>query len=425
MEAHIISIGEELLLGKTVNTNAAWIASQLDQRGIATRAITSVADSHEEILRCVDQAASGAGLILITGGLGPTRDDVTRHALCEYFGSSLHIDHQVLEDIRLFLKKRGRQLRELNHRQALVPRDAKVIRNPHGTAPGLWFTNRGKHFIAMPGVPHEMSWMMQHRVLPDLKSLVPQQSILHKTLLTHGIGESDLSEKLSIWESGLPPGIRLAYLPDLGIVRLRLTARGKERDQLLREMDEQIRKLGKCIPGQIYAVDHQTLEGVAGELLGGHGHRLAVAESCTGGYLAHRITGIAGSSAYFIGGVVAYDNRVKQDLLNVCADRLRSSGAVSGEVAEDMALGVAKRLGATHAIGITGIAGPGGGNREKPVGTTWIAVSGKAGVTCRKFLFADNRQRNIVRAANSALAMLIDCLKEEAQKGCFSTTGSA
>lgn len=406
MKACIISIGEELLIGQTVNTNAAWIASRLNELGVETNEILVITDNHYEILRALRESEERADMVLITGGLGPTRDDVTKHALCDFFDSSLVMDQQILKDVLQYFKKLGRQISDLNREQALVPDKAEALRNPYGTAPGLWFKKGEKIFVAMPGVPYEMKEMLSNQIFPRLEKLPRRQHIVHKSVLTHGIGESALAEKISGWEDELPDAIQLAYLPSMGIVKLRLTAKGQKKDLLKEAIVSEISKLKRLIPEYIWGYDDDTMEKAVGELLKTNDSTMATAESCTGGYIAHSITSIPGSSAYFKGSIIAYSNEIKIQLLNVAANMLEEHGAVSKEVAEAMALGVKKLFGTDYAIGVTGIAGPDGGTPEKPVGTTWIAVAGNNKIVCKKYNFADSRERNIIRASRSALAML-------------------
>lgn len=413
MNAYIISIGEELLIGQTVNTNASWLAAQLNKVGVSVREILVIPDQEQEIIQAIRQASEKADIVMITGGLGPTRDDVTKNALCKIFDSPLILNETVLNDIIGFFQRKGLAINELNRQQALVPEKAGFMRNPNGTAPGLWFTRHGRHYIAMPGVPYEMKEMVIKEVLPKLAGENPDQHILHKTILTQGMGESFLAGKIARWEEDLPGFINLAYLPSPGIVKLRLSARGADPDLLKHAVEKAITQLKELIPQYIWGYDGDTLEGLAGELLLGQKMTLSTAESCTGGYVAHRITSVPGSSSYFRGSVIAYDNKVKEDLLEVDEQLISEHGAVSGEVATAMATGVKKRLNTDYAIGVTGIAGPSGGSEGKPVGTTWIAVTGQTKTRCQKHTFGDNRERNVLRATNAALALLLQVIKEE------------
>ncbi len=413
MKAVIISIGEELLTGQTVNTNAAWIAMQLNHAGIEVMETRVVTDNKDDILRTLRSVEHMAPLVLITGGLGPTRDDVTREVLCRYFDASLVPDQQVLDDITGFFALRGRKITEINRDQALVPDKAEVIRNPYGTAPGFWFKREGMSVIAMPGVPYEMKEMVNKHIVPALMQKPRDQYLVHKTILTHGIGESYLAEIIAGWEDNLPENISLAYLPSTGIVKLRITAKGRHEQSLHKAIEEQVEKLLQLIPEYIWGYDNDTLEGVAGQMLKDQGKTVSTAESCTGGTIAQKITSIPGSSAWFAGTIVAYHNRVKQEILNVAPQLIGTHGAVSRKVAEAMAENVKKLLNTDYGIGVTGIAGPDGGSKEKPVGTSWIAIATGNGVSSRKFRFGDNRERNISRTANAALAMLIEQLKQE------------
>ncbi len=407
MKAFIISIGEEMLIGQTVNTNAAWMASALNDVGVEVDEIRVITDEREAIQRTLKDGTERCSLVLVTGGLGPTRDDVTRDVLCHFFESDLVLNQQVLEDITQYLKDRGRVVSELNRDQAMVPDKANVLRNPFGTAPGFWFSAGKTHCIAMPGVPYEMKEMMSKQVLPALEEMGREQYILHKTVLTHGIGESDLARLLSGWEDSLHEDIQLAYLPSTGIVKLRLTAKGKSMERLEQMVEAEVDKLRKLIPEYIWGYDDDTLEGVVGNLLKEKGQTLSTAESCTGGYIAHRITGVPGSSAYYAGSVVAYENRIKEEMLQVDHGLLQTHGAVSRETAESMAKGIRNKLKTTYGIGVTGVAGPQGGTEEKPVGTVWVAVATPGDeVTSKKYQFGDKRERNIIRAANAALALL-------------------
>ncbi len=412
MKACIISIGEELLIGQTINTNAAWIAARLNELGIETHEIAVITDRHDEILRCLTSCSNRADLILITGGLGPTRDDVTKHALCEYFGTELVMNETVLEDVEAYFSRLGRTVTDLNREQALVPAKAEALRNAFGTAPGLWFKENGKSYIAMPGVPHEMRSMMEKLVLPVLAALPRKQYIIHKSILTQGIGESALAQKISKWEDSLPGYIQLAYLPSMGIVKLRLTAKGKDESILKKAIDDQIKRLQDIIPEYIWGYDGDTLEHVVYDLMTRQGLTLATAESCTGGYMAHRITGMPGSSDFYKGSIIAYSNEVKVNMLGVKEFDLAKHGAVSRQIAVQMAERLRELYKVDYAIGITGIAGPGGGTEEKPVGTTWIALSGNNGTESVKLSLADNRERNIIRATQAAFMMLIRHLKK-------------
>ncbi|TVQ08901.1 MAG: competence/damage-inducible protein A [Bacteroidetes bacterium] len=402
----IITIGDELLIGQVVNTNASWMAEEINGVGWSVRQITSVSDNAEEIRRALEEASLRADVVLMTGGLGPTKDDITKDVLCNYFSTRLVLHEAVLQNIESFFRRKGLPLTGLNRDQAMVPESARVIENPMGTAPGLAFEKDGKLFVAMPGVPYEMKHIMEVFVLPELVKSSDSQVIVHKTILTQGIGESFLAKMIEDWENSLAPDIKLAYLPSPGIVRLRLSMRGTDRMMMEAKIAEKVDELQKLIPVYIWGEGKETLEENVGKLLKERNKTLSTAESCTGGLIAHRITSVPGSSGWFAGSVIAYDNRIKIQMLAVNAEVLEMQGAVSKEVVEEMASGVQKILQTDYAIAVSGIAGPDGGTDEKPVGTVWIAVAGPQGVVSRKFLFGDERMRNIQRSSTAALAML-------------------
>ena len=412
MIAEIISIGEELLIGQTTNSNASWLASRLNRLGIPVYRISDIADDPGQILEMLGLASERADLVLVTGGLGPTRDDVTKTAICQFFNCRMVTDPAVESDNELFFRKRGLEMNELNRRQSLVPEGARVIRNPYGTAPGLWFEREGKLLVFMPGVPHEMKHMVEDHLEAYLKARFAGNHIIHRTILTQGIGESFLAEKISDWEDQLPDHIRLAYLPSPGVVKLRLSAAGPDEAFLKKSMDEAEEVLRNLIPQYIWGRDDERLEEVVGQMLAKAGKSLATAESCTGGHIAAKITGIPGCSAWFRGSVVAYSNQVKHELLNVPNEMISRFGAVSREVAEAMALGARERLHADWSVAVSGIAGPDGGSPEKPVGTVWIAVSGADVTESKLHQFGDTRERNIVRAGVAALGMLKKLLEK-------------
>jgi nicotinamide-nucleotide amidase len=413
MIAELVSIGDELLIGQVINTNAAWMANQLNDTGIDVRQITCVSDHPDEISRGLEEASKHADIILITGGLGPTKDDITKQVLCRFFNTRLVVDENVLKNVETFFAKRGVRLNELNRQQALVPEGCIVIDNPIGTAPGLAFERDLKLFVAMPGVPYEMQGIMETWVLPKIKSMIKGNNILHKTVLTQGIGESFLADIIAEWENSLPANIKLAYLPSPGIVRLRLSARGNDKLDMESLLDVKISQLRALIPDYFWGMDNDKLEAVIGRLLLEENATLATAESCTGGYIAHRITGVPGSSAYFKGAIVAYDNRIKENLLRINPAIILKHGAVSRDVAEQMAAGARSALLTDYAIATTGIAGPDGGTPKKPVGTVWVAIATPEIVLSKRFQFGDERERNIVRSANAALGMLRNILAKK------------
>lgn len=406
MKAEIISIGDELLIGQVVNTNATWMAEQLNLSGIGVVRITTISDQREDILSALEEAKRRADVILLTGGLGPTRDDITKSTLCEYFGTGL-VFHQPSYDniIRLF-GHRGIKITGVNRAQAEIPESCTPLINENGTAPGMWFESGKSIYVSLPGVPYEMKSLMSGHVLPELSKRKNGRFVVYRVVLTQGVGESQLAEKISSWEDGLPEHVKLAYLPQPGIVRLRITATGPGRDALTSLVDQKVQELKELIPELIFGYGTDSLEEVVGKLLRDSHGSLSTAESCTGGYIAHLITSIAGSSDYFKGSVVAYDNSIKTGVLGVKELTLADHGAVSEPTVLEMAEGVRKKFDTRYAISVSGIAGPGGGTEYKVVGTTWIAVAGPKRLFTRKYIFGNNRQRNIRLAAVTALNQL-------------------
>lgn len=406
MKAEIITIGDEILIGQIVDTNSAWMGQQLNLLGIEIYQVTSVHDDREHILKAIDIAGKNADLVLITGGLGPTKDDITKKCLCEYFQTELVFHPEVLEHVQSLLSSRNVVINQLNRDQALLPAVCTVLHNSAGTASGMWFEKNGTIFISMPGVPFEMEAIMTEEVFPRLKQLGRTQTIVHKTVLTIGIPESMLAERIEKWENELPKYIKLAYLPSPMMVRLRLSGYGNDENALRTEISARVDALLKIIPDAVFGYDNDNLGIAIGRLLTHSGKTMATAESCTGGSIAQLITSNAGSSAYFKGGVVAYSNEIKHQLLGVPMDIIERHGAVSEEVAERMAIGARAALNSDFAVATTGIAGPDGGSDEKPVGTVWIAVAGPAGILSKKYVFKHNRERNIIRTTHTALNML-------------------
>jgi len=406
MKAEIITIGDEILIGQIVDTNSAWMGQQLNLHGIEVYQVTSVHDNHDHIMKALADAEKNADLVLITGGLGPTKDDITKNTLCEYFGTELVYSPEVFEHVQSLLSSRNVTINQLNRDQALLPASCTVLHNSAGTASGMWFERNETIFISMPGVPFEMEAIMTEEVFPRLIKLGIMQSIVHKTVLTLGLPESMLAEKIEKWESALPGFIKLAYLPSALMVRLRLSAYGTDQAKLEAEIDKQVKDLLSIIPEYVFGFDEENMALIIGRMLVKTSKTLAVAESCTGGNIAHFITANPGSSAYFNGGVVAYSNEIKVKLLDVPAEIIEKYGAVSQHVAKAMAVGAQKALNADYTIATTGIAGPDGGTAEKPVGTVWIAVAGPSGVKSEKFIFRHNRERNIIRSTQTALNLL-------------------
>lgn len=393
--AEILTIGDEILYGQITDTNSQWISSELDQLGIKVIRKTTVGDTKEAILGAFAEAEERANMVLITGGLGPTNDDLTMPMLAQYFDSEIIMNDAVLAHVKHFFESRGRVFTELNKRQALVPKVAEVLHNEMGTAPGTWYERNGKVFVSMPGVPHEMKNLMKTLVLPKLAKFFKTPVIYHKLIKTVGIGESFLADKIKDWEDSLPEHISLAYLPSVGQVKLRLTAVGERRDELKADVQNLIDKLIPLAGSYIYGYDGTTLEEAVGQLLKEQGKTIALAESCSGGYVQHKITTIAGSSEYFQGGVVPYHNNHKINVLGVKPETLDAHGAVSEECVKEMAEGVKTLFKADIGASSSGIAGPGGGSEEKPVGTVWIAFAdGKETIT-KKLQLTQNRLLNI------------------------------
>ena len=413
MKAEIITIGDEILIGQIVDTNSAWIAEQFNLNGIEIYQITSVHDDHDHIMEALKKAEEKVDLVILTGGLGPTKDDITKNTLCEYFNTKLVFHEPTFQHIKTRFAKFKIDMNKLNRDQALVPESCTVLFNKAGTAPGMWFEKNDTVFVSVPGVPFEMKYLVEFEILPKLREKGQVKAIFHKTVLTQGIPESMLAEKIEIWEDNLPKNIKLAYLPNPMSVRLRLSAIGTNENELRKLVETEIEKLQKLIPDNIFGYENETLSEVIGRMLIEKGKSFAVAESCTGGYISHLITSIPGSSEYYKGGITAYSNSVKQNVLGVSENSILEFGAVSEQVAKEMALGVKKTLQSDFAVATTGIAGPGGGTEEKPVGTVWIAVASENKVFAKKFVFGDNRERNIIRSSQTALQILRRVLLKE------------
>lgn len=406
MKTTIITIGDEILIGTTVDTNSAWIAQQLNLLGIDVYEIISVSDEAPHILNALQRAENQSDVILITGGLGPTNDDITRNTLTQYFNTQLKLFPEVLESLKVYFDKRGIALLERNKQLAEMPENCTPIRNLKGTAWGMWFHRNGKVFMSMPGVPTEMKSMMEDAVLPKLKETFSLPYIIHHHVHTASIGESLLAEKLKDFEAQLPEKFKLAYLPDLGFVTLRLTARGNDKASLEEKMNTQAALMISYISKYVYGTSNDKFEEVLGNILKEKQLTIATAESCTGGHIAHKITSVAGSSAYFKGAVIAYDNSIKINELNVHAEIINSHGAVSEETVKAMVSGINKKFGTDIAIAVSGIAGPDGGTPEKPVGTVWIAVGNDTNIATRKIQLPGNRIQVIKLTTVVALEML-------------------
>lgn len=405
--ASIITIGDELLIGQVVDTNSAWIAQELNKTGISVKHRVAVGDNKEDIIRALNEEQQLADIILITGGLGPTADDITKPLLCEYFGGKMILHEPTLDFIiELFEKKFRRPMTDRNRKQAEVPDTCTVLMNERGTAPGMMFKKGEKTFVAMPGVPHEMKWLMQTHVLPYIAENYHSGFVEHKTLITAGIGESSLADKIQDIEEKIPVHIKLAYLPNFGMVRLRLTGYGKDRNVLLEDLQLQFDLLKDSVAEFLVTEEDLALEAVVGKLLKEGNQTVSTAESCTGGLIAHLISSVPGASAYFKGSIVSYSNEVKTNLLGVSAEILNNSGAVSEETVIQMATEVRKKLNTDYSVAVSGIMGPDGGTVDKPVGTVWIAVASKNKVQTNVFNLPFDRQRNMQQTAINALNFL-------------------
>lgn len=406
MKADIITIGDEILIGQIVDTNSAWMAQRLGEIGATVRRKYSIGDRREEIVSAVEESLAASDAVLITGGLGPTKDDITKRVLAELFHSTLVRHQPTYERVERMMTARGIEFNALNQSQALVPECCTVLTNHKGTAPGMWFEREGKVVVSLPGVPFEMEALMTESVLPKLQEHFALRSVVHRTAITFGLAESMMAAHIAQWEDALPPYLHLAYLPSPSQLRLRLSAYDVEREEAVREIDSQFAKLLPLLGDYFVGWESDTLQSVVADKLVERGESLAVAESCTGGALAAKFTAMSGASAYFMGGVVAYDNSIKERVLGVSAETLRDHGAVSREVAVQMAEGVRRLCGTTYGVATTGIAGPTGGSDEKPVGTVWMAVSGPRGTVAEVKVHGRLRAQNIERAASAAINLL-------------------
>lgn len=413
MNVEIITIGDELLIGQVVDTNSAWMGRLLGDEGFPVVHKTTVGDTETDILAAVQDALFRAPIVLVTGGIGPTKDDITKKTLCKFFGTGLRFSNEVLENIETLFRQNGKEMNPLTRGQAYVPEGCTVIQNRVGTAPVTWFERDGKVLVSLPGVPYEMKWVMREEVLPRLKRRFRQDIyIRHRTFWVSGYTESALAMHLERFEEELPVSVSLAYLPTPGLIRLRLSARCTGETAVESVVSEQAERLRGLLEGRILAEEDRPVQELIGDALRRKKLTLGTAESCTGGKIAEMITSVAGSSGYFNGGIVAYSNSVKHDVLGVSEESLEKYGAVSGEVVEEMATGTMKTLNCDCAVATSGIAGPAGGTDEKPVGTVWIAVAWKNRMKSQLFHFGTHREQNILRSANMALLMLNDLLKE-------------
>ena len=406
MKAAIITIGDELLIGQTLDTNSAWIGAEMSKSGFDVYRITSVHDRREDIIYALNEAAGKTDVVLITGGLGPTSDDITKQTLCEFFNTHLIMNYEVLSMIEEMMSRRNFPMNENNRRQAEVPESCRVLKNTSGTAPGMWFEKEGTIYISMPGVPHEMKHLMNEVVLPELNKRFTSQIIIHRNIMTYGTFEAKLAETLTTFEAGLPENIKLAYLPASGVIKLRLTGTGSDNNSLTYLISEQVKKLYEIIPELIYGENEESLEKVIGKHLKLNNKTVSTAESCTGGEIAHLLTSVPGSSAYYKGSVVAYANSIKTQLLGVQEFIIDRYGAVSEQAIKEMAAGARSLFKTDYAVATSGIAGPDGGTDLKPVGTIWIAVASEKGIVSEKRVFGNDRITNIKRFSLAALNLL-------------------
>jgi nicotinamide-nucleotide amidase len=404
--AEIVTIGDEILYGQITDTNTQWISAELDKIGVKTVRKSSVGDDPGRIMDMFAEAESRADIILMTGGLGPTKDDLTKKLLVKYFDTELILNEEALKDVESFFIRRGIELTELNRQQAALPANATFVSNKVGTAPGMWFEKNCKVFISMPGVPHEMKWLMENEMIPRLKQHFRTPVIYHKMIKTVGIGESFLAEKIEAWEDHLPLHIRLAYLPSMGQVKLRLTATGENLATLQDEVQQQINQLLTLVPEHIYGYDQDELESVIGQMLIERNLTLATAESCTGGFLGHSITRIPGSSRYYLGGLIPYSNEVKINQLGVKRATIEQFGAVSEETVKEMAENIREKLEASIGVSTSGVAGPDGGTDDKPVGTIWIAFADGQRTVTKKLQLVKDREINIRYTALAVLNLI-------------------
>ncbi|MEI9945254.1 MAG: CinA family nicotinamide mononucleotide deamidase-related protein [Chitinophagaceae bacterium] len=419
VNASIITIGDELLIGQTIDTNSAFIAQELNKIGVWVKRRVAVGDVYDDIWKALDEEGKESDIIIITGGLGPTADDITKPLLCNYFGGKLVVNEEVLTHVKYLFEKVYRRpgpMLERNLKQAEVPDVCIVLHNARGTAPGMWFTPQPpkggvqhpdkKVFVSLPGVPHEMKGLIMDEVIPRLLKEFTMPAILHRTIFTSGLGESMIAEMIKDFETALPAHIKLAYLPGFGMVRLRLTALGENKEQLEIEMNGQFEQLKKLVKDYLVTDVDDEMQVVIGQLLKARGKTMATAESCTGGYIAHLITSVPGSSAYYKGSVVSYANEVKENILNVKHDTLLSVGAVSEETVKELVKGAIEKLNVDYAIATSGIMGPDGGTEEKPVGMVWLAAGNKNNIVTKLIHVRFDRERNIRQTAYMALDFL-------------------
>ncbi len=405
MKAHLITIGDEILIGQIINTNASWMADQLTAFGVEVEEIKTVSDTKDQIIKAL-KLAEGADLVLLTGGLGPTRDDVTKKAIADYFDTTMEFHQESYDRILYYFKKLNIPVTKLHKEQCYLPANCEVLLNKKGTAPGMWFENKGTVIVSMPGVPYEMKYLMEHEVIPKFLEKKSDVFVSTRTVQTIGTGETVLAEALESFELSLPEKLSLAYLPSLGTVRLRLTGKSENQTEINDLLDLKTKEMVQLIPDFFLGYEKDTIGHVIGNLLGEKGWTMGTAESCTGGHIAHIITAVPGSSAYFKGSVVAYSNEIKMNLLHVEEQTLVDHGAVSEQTVAAMVAGALKTLNVDVAIAVSGVAGPGGGSEEKPVGMIWVAVGNKDRIVTHQLQFGKDRDKNIKLTTNYGLNVL-------------------
>ena len=407
IQATIITIGDELLIGQVIDTNSAYIAQALNKIGVSVKNRIAVGDNKEAIIESLQAASKNCKIVILTGGLGPTADDITKPLLNEFFGGKLVIHQPTLDHITdLFVNKYQRPMIERNRKQAEVPDVCEVLFNETGTAPGMQFQKEGVYYFSLPGVPHEMRFLTDKYVIPTISSQFKTDTILHRTLLTAGLGESFLAEMIIDFEQALPPNIKLAYLPNFGMVRLRLTATGSDKNELTINIEEAFAKLKLAVDAYLVTDQDENMEVVVGKLLKANNQTVATAESCTGGYIGHLLSKHAGSSQFYTGGIISYDNRIKTEFLDVPEAILQTVGAVSQQAVEQMAKSARAKMNTDYAVSVSGIMGPSGQTDEKPLGMVWIGVANKEKVVSKVFYLRFDRLRNIEVTANQAINLL-------------------
>jgi nicotinamide-nucleotide amidase len=411
MNCIIISVGDELLIGQTINTNAGWMGSELNKIGVEVTEVLTISDQGQAINEALTYAETRAGIVLLTGGLGPTKDDITKKVFADFFNAPLVENKQALENAEGFFKRYNRPMLPVNKLQALVPEGCQMLLNKVGTAPGMWMENRNAVFVSMPGVPSEMRYLMQNEVLSRIKGQFKLPVIVHKTIMTLGLGESYIAEEIKDIEDAIPSYIKLAYLPSPGLVKLRLSGKGEDKKILEIEIEALFDRIEERIPESVYARKEVMIEEIVGDKLRDKGYTIATAESCTSGALASKIASVSGASEYFIGSIVAYSNDVKKNILDVNEEVLMSAGAVSQETVKQMALGAKKLFGTDYAIATSGIAGPTGGTDEKPIGTVWIGIAFPQGVITEKFQMGKVRERVVRKTVLVALGRILSLIK--------------